>query len=86
MSGGLSKDGVLPQLQSDILQIPLAQQEEKETTLIGAAAVCAKNMGYDVDACQQNLKLYTPKISAQDAILKYQRWRQFFDWAIKQNF
>ncbi len=86
MSGGLSKDGVLPQLQSDILQIPLAQQEEKETTLIGAAAVCAKNMGYDVDAWQQNLKLYTPKISAQDAILKYQRWRQFFDWAIKQNF
>ena len=86
MSGGLSKDGVLPQLQSDILQIPLAQQEEKETTLIGAAAVCAKNMGYDVDAWQQNLKLYTPKISAQDAILKYQRWRKFFDWAIKQNF
>lgn len=86
MSGGLSKDGVLPQLQSDILQIPLAQQEEKETTLIGAAAVCAKNMGYDVDSWQQNLKLYTPKISAQDAILKYERWRKFFDWAIKQNF
>ena len=86
MSGGLSKDGVLPQLQSDILQMPLAQQEEKETTLIGAAAVCAKNMGYDVESWQQNLKLYTPKISAQDAILKYQRWRKFFDWAIKQNF
>lgn len=86
MSGGLSKDGILPQLQSNILQIPLAQQEEKETTLIGAAAVCAKNMGYDINSWQQNLKIFTPKISLQEAALKYQRWRKFFDWAIKQNF
>ena len=86
ISGGLSKDGVLPQLQSDILQMPLAQQEEKETTLIGAAAVCAKNMGYDISAWQQNLKVFTPKINSEAAALKYQRWRKFFDWAIKQNF
>ena len=86
MSGGLSKDGVLPQLQSDILQMPLTQQDEKETTLIGAAAVCAKNMGYDIDAWKQNLKLYKPQISAEKATLDYARWRKFFAWAIKQNF
>ncbi len=86
MSGGLSKDGVLPQLQSDILQMPLAQQEEKETTLIGAAAVCAKNMGFDVDVWQTNLKSFTPKISSEEATRQYARWRKFFDWAIKQSF
>ncbi len=86
MSGGLSKDGVLPQLQSDILQMTLTQQEEKETTLIGAAAVCAKNMGYDIDAWQQNLKLYKPQISAEKAALDYARWRKFFGWAISQQF
>jgi len=86
MSGGLSKDGVLPQLQSDILQMTLAQQEEKETTLIGAAAVCAKNMGFNIDAWQTNLKIYKPQISKQEAEYKYARWRNFFDWAIKQNF
>lgn len=86
MSGGLSKDGVLPQLQSDILQIPLAQQEEKETTLIGAAAVCAKNMGFDISKWQTSLRLYNPKITAQEASLQYERWRKFFTWAIKQNF
>lgn len=86
ISGGLSKDGVLPQLQSDILQMPLAQQEEKETTLIGAAAVCAKNMGYDTDAWQSNLKSFTPLISKDEALKQYMRWRKFFDWAIRQSF
>lgn len=86
ISGGLSKDGVLPQLQSDILQMPLAQQEEKETTLIGAAAVCAKNMGYDTDAWQSNLKSFTPIISKDEALKQYMRWRKFFDWAIRQSF
>ena len=85
MSGGLSKDGVLPQLQSNILQMPLGQQEEKETTLIGAAAVCAKNMGFNTDVWQTNLTQYTPKISPDDATLQYTRWRKFFEWAIKQN-
>lgn len=86
MSGGLSKDGVLPQLQSDILQMPLTQQEEKETTLVGAAAVCAKNMGYDISKWQTSLKLYNPKITVQEATLQYERWRKFFVWAIKQPF
>ena len=86
MSGGLSKDGVLPQLQSDILQRPLAQQEEKETTLIGAAAVCAKNMGFDITKWQAHLKMFKPQITPQEAALKYERWSKFFAWAIKQSF
>lgn len=85
MSGGLSKDGVLPQLQSDILQKPLAMQQETETTLIGAAAVCTKNMGFDIAAWQPDLKLYTPKITPQEAALKYECWRKFFAWAVKQT-
>lgn len=86
MSGGLSKDGVLPQLQSDILQIPLSQQEEKETTLIGAAAICAKNMGFDINTWRTDLKLFKPQISPQEAALKYQRWQKFLNWSLKQSF
>ena len=86
MSGGLSKDGVLPQLQSDILQMSLAQQDEKETTLIGAAAVCAKNMGFDVNKWHSNLRSFTPKINPEQASKQYERWRKFFNWAIKQSF
>lgn len=85
MSGGLCKDGVLPQLQSDILQMPLSRQEETETTLIGAAAVCAQNMGFDISAWQTNLKLYKPQITPQEAFAKYERWRKFFDYMVKFN-
>lgn len=83
--GGLSLNRILPQTQSDILQMPLSQSERLNTTMLGSALLAAAKEGIDTSAwhAAADYKAFAPAVSAEQARKLYSDWRNFFDWSLK---
>ena len=84
--GGLSLNNILPQTQSDILAMPLRQSRMLNTTMIGAAMLAAEHEGIDTATWRgAEYKEFSPRLSKDQSLQLYARWRAFFDWALKSH-
>ena len=82
--GGLSLNDILPQTQSDILAMPLRQSRMLNTTMLGSAMLAAWQEGIPTENWRgEEYKDFSPKISKEQSLELYARWRRFFDWALK---
>lgn len=85
-SGGLSANKSLLQMQSDILQVKINQMPEAETTALGAAFIAAVTRGTPAQNWPvfKPAAVFSPRLTQEAAKEEYGKWRQFFEWAIKQ--
>ena len=82
VAGGLSKSKSLLQNQADILQISLTPCVERESTALGAALLAAHLLKIDTSVWStlKTLPVVKPCLSAEQAQLRYQQWRDFVEW------
>jgi len=84
--GGLSSSRALLQFQSDILQLPVRRMPETESTAVGAAVIASAALGVKAEERPvfKPSAEFAPLITPQRANEEYKKWRNFFDWAVKQ--
>jgi len=82
VAGGLSQSRALLQSQADILQMSLIPCLESEGSALGAALLAAPSVGIDASGWNtlEILNKIQPKIDADCAEERYQRWHQFLNW------
>ena len=90
VDGGAVKNNFLCQLQSDIIQTPIARPVVDETTALGSAYAAGLAVGYwdTIDELRDNWQIdreFEPKMSRDEANEKYGRWddavERSLDWA-----
>jgi glycerol kinase len=72
---------ILPQLQADVLDVPVVRPEITETTCLGAAYAAGLAVGYwpDLDALRANWRVdqsWEPSLGEEDREAGYRRWRK----------
>lgn len=89
VDGGMMASPILPQLQADVLDVPVVRPEVIETTCLGAAYAAGLAVGFwpDLAALRANWRAdrtWQPAMDADTRDAGYQRWRQAvtrtFDW------
>ena len=90
IDGGMTVSRILPQLQADILGVPVVRPQVSETTCLGAAYAAGLAVGYwpDLDSLRANWRAessWQPTLSDVDRAAGYARWRKAvsrtLDWA-----
>jgi glycerol kinase len=81
VDGGASRDDLLMQIQSNLLQRPVVRPRVTETTALGAALLAGLGVGVyrsreDVSAHWQMENRFTPSVSASDIAPLKQRWQR----------
>lgn len=79
VSGGMTKNKLLLQLQADFLGIPIVRQSMHETTAFGAALAAGIVIGVwdpSKPIPINNSETYNPAISNEDRIKRYKKWKQ----------
>jgi len=81
VDGGAAKNGLLMQLQADVLQVPVVRPNFQETTVLGAAL--AAGLGANVWTKEQIFAAlsysnteFRPSITAADADKRYTHWKK----------
>jgi glycerol kinase len=90
VDGGMMASPVLPQLQADVLGVPVVRPQITETTCLGAAYAAGLAVGYwpSLEALRANWhaeRTWHPQLSPADRDEQYARWRKAveraLDWA-----
>jgi glycerol kinase len=90
VDGGMTASPILPQLQADILNVPVVRPEVTETTCLGAAYAAGLAVGFwpDLDALRANWRAdrtWQPALGEDERDAGYARWRKAvsrtLDWA-----
>ena len=90
VDGGMTASPILPQLQADVLNVPVVRPQIAETTCLGAAYAAGLAVGFwpDLDALRANWRAdrtWEPAMSDEDRETGYRRWRKAvsrtLDWA-----
>jgi glycerol kinase len=90
VDGGMIASPILPQLQADVLNVPVVRPVIAETTCLGAAYAAGLAVGFwpDLDALRANWRAdrtWQPAMSDEDRETGYRRWRKAvartLDWA-----
>ena len=76
VSGGLSNIAYLLQQQANILGISLSVQSQTEATVLGAASLAAKYLGW-TPFSTTTFKTICPRTTTEQAVQIYQHWQQF---------
>ena len=89
VDGGATVNGLLMQLQADVLGVPVVRPVTTETTALGAAYAAGLAVGFwrDLDALRKQWSAdreWTPRWSADQRDAAYSGWRKAiersFDW------
>ncbi|HET7535238.1 MAG TPA: glycerol kinase GlpK [Candidatus Didemnitutus sp.] len=86
VDGGASANDMLMQFQADILQVAVVRPKVIETTALGAAYLAGLAVGFWKDRAEvakswQADRTFEPKLSADEAAHRRERWRQALDRA-----
>ena len=73
--GGASANGLLMQMQADLLGVPVEVSAGAETTALGAARLAAQASGIDFGA-PATARVFTPRVSRDAAGAQLSRWRR----------
>ena len=81
VDGGAAANNLLLQFQADILQVPVARPKVTETTALGAAYLAGLATGFwksrdDVQRAWQLDRTFDPRMSADQAAHRRQRWQE----------
>jgi glycerol kinase len=81
VDGGMTVSTILPQLQADILNVPVVRPEVTETTCLGAAYAAGLAVGFwpDLDALRANWRIdqtWQPALAEPDREAAYRRWKK----------
>jgi glycerol kinase len=81
VDGGMMASPILPQLQADVLDVPVVRPEITETTCLGAAYAAGLAVGFwpDLDALRANWRAertWPPAMDAATRDADYARWRK----------
>ena len=81
MDGGMTVSKILPQLQADVLNVPVVRPEVIETTCLGAAYAAGLAVGFwpDLDALRANWRAdqtWRPALGEAEREAAYSRWRK----------
>ncbi len=81
VDGGMTVSKILPQLQADILNVPVVRPEVTETTCLGAAYAAGLAIGFwpDLDALRANWRAdqtWQPALAEADRAAAYRRWKK----------
>ena len=81
VDGGASRDDLLMQIQSDLLQRPVVRPRVTETTALGAALLAGLGVGMyrskeDVSSHWQMENRFTPSVGSDEIAALKQRWRR----------
>jgi glycerol kinase len=81
VDGGMMASPILPQLQADILDVPVVRPEITETTCLGAAYAAGLAVGFwpDLDALRANWRAertWQPAMDEATRAADYTRWRK----------
>jgi glycerol kinase len=81
VDGGMTVSKILPQLQADVLDVPVVRPEVVETTCLGAAYAAGLAVGFwpDLAALRSNWRvdqIWQPSLPAADREAAYDRWRK----------
>ncbi len=85
VSGGMTKNKLLMQLQADVLGIPVVRQSMHETTAFGAALAAGITIGvWDLKSQNEipiNVEIYNSTISEAERVERFRKWKK----AIKRS-
>jgi glycerol kinase len=81
VDGGMMASPILPQLQADVLDVPVVRPEITETTCLGAAYAAGLAVGFwpDLDALRANWRAertWPPAMDGATRDADYARWRK----------
>ncbi len=81
VDGGMTVSAILPQLQADVLNVPVVRPEVVETTCLGAAYAAGLAVGFwpDLAALRANWRAdrtWQPALPEADRAAAYARWRK----------
>jgi glycerol kinase len=94
VDGGAVKNNFLCQLQSDIIQTPIARPVVDETTALGSAYAAGLAVGYwdTIDELRDNWQIdreFSPEMESNAADKMYSRWddavERSLDWAVDEE-
>lgn len=81
VSGGLSRVSYLMQFQADLLQAELLAALEAESTVLGAALLTARRLGWDVSSWKESASArVVPSVDGLTAADLHKRWQSFVGW------
>jgi glycerol kinase len=81
VDGGMMVSPILPQLQADILNVPVVRPEITETTCLGAAYAAGLAVGFwpDLESLRANWRAdqtWQPALAEADRDAAYRRWKK----------
>lgn len=81
VSGGLSRVSYLMRFQADLLQAELWVAQEAESTVLGAARLTARQIGWNAGAWKEAAaERVLPSLDGAKAANLHQRWQAFVGW------
>ena len=86
VDGGAANNNLLMQFQADILRVPIVRPKIVETTALGAAYLAGLATGFwkdraEVQRVWEADRTFEPKLSADEAAARQQRWAQALERA-----
>jgi glycerol kinase len=86
VDGGASNNGLLLQLQADLLGVPVVRPEQVETTALGAAYLAGLGTGIwssldQVGKIWREAKRFEPRLSVDERDDRYATWQRAVDRA-----
>ncbi len=81
VDGGACANNLLMQFQADLLRVPVVRPKVVETTALGAAYLAGLAAGFwknpkEVQANHQTDRVFEPKLSADEAAHRRERWKE----------
>jgi glycerol kinase len=93
VDGGMTANGLLMQIQADVLDVPVVRPQVAETTCLGAAYAAGLSVGFwpDLDTLAAQWRpdaRWTPRMSAVDRARDYGQWKKAvqrtLDWVLPE--